>query len=123
MEHGRCASGSGLPAIRDIAHRMGAVLDAPMASVEIEQGRGTRFAGREGGDQIDYLVGRLADFGHGAGELRDLRDKGPGRGKIGIHLGTDFDGVYFGASPSAVNRLGLQTACLRIGKIGRQIGI
>ena len=119
MEHGRCASGSGLPAIRDIAHRMGAVLDAPMASVEIEQGRGTRFAGREGGDQIDYLVGRLADFGHGAGELRDLRDKGPGRDKIGIPLGTDFDG----ASPSAVNCLGLQTACLRIGKIGCQIGI
>ena len=96
---------------------MGAVLDAPMPTIEVQQALRAGFGGSEGGDEIDDLPGGFVGFDDGASELSDLRDKGPGRGKIGIHLGTDLDG----ASPSAVNRLGLQIACLRIGKIGCQV--
>ena len=107
MERCPCVSGSGLPAIRDITHIMGAVLDAPMPTIEVQQALRAGFGRREGSDEIDDFRGGFARFGDGAGELCDLCDKGPGRGKIGIHLGTDFDGAYFGASPSAVNGLSL----------------
>ena len=81
----RCVSESGLPAIRDITHIVGAVLDAPMATIEVQQVLRTGFGGSQRGDEIDDLGAGLGCLGHGAGQLSDLRDTGPGRGQIGIH--------------------------------------
>ncbi len=107
----------------DLAHIMGAIFDAPMPTTLVQQAIWTGLGGREGGDKIDHLAGSLARFGHRASELSDLRDKRPGRSQIGIHLGTDLDGAHLEASPSAVYRLRLEIACLRIGEIGRQVRI
>ena len=68
----------------DIAHIMGTILDAPMPPIEVQQALRAGFGRREGGDEIDDFRGGFARFGDGAGELRDLRNKGPGQGKIGI---------------------------------------
>jgi hypothetical protein len=57
--------------------------DAPMATIEVQQVVRTGFGGSQGGDEIDDLGGGFARCGHGADELSDLRDKGPGRGKNG----------------------------------------
>ena len=107
----------------DIAHIMGAIFDAPMPTLEVQQAIGTGLGGREGGDKIDHLAGSFTRCGHRASELSDLRDKRPGRSQIGIHLVTSLDGAHLEASPSAVHRLRLQIACLRIGEIGRQVRI
>ena len=102
---------------------MGAVLDAPVPAVEVQQALWTGLGRREGSDEIDYLGGDFAGFGHGAGELRNLFDKRPAGSEIGVHLGTHLDGAHLEASPSAVNRLSLQVARLRIGKIGGQVRV
>src|SRR5215470_4056264 len=74
----------------DIAHRMGTVCDAPMAAIELQQALGTSLGGGEGGDEINHLRGGCAGFGHAAGELSDLGDKGPVRSQIGVHLVTSL---------------------------------
>ncbi len=107
----------------DIAHIMGAVFDAPMASVEFQQACRTRLGGRKGGDEIDDLSRGVARFGHGAGELGHLRQMRPGGRQIGIHLATGLDGAHLGASPSPVNGLGLQIAGVGIRKVGLQVGV
>ncbi len=97
----------------DITHIMGSILDTPMPTIEVQQALWTGLGGGEGGDEINDLGGDFARLGHGASELSDLRDKGPGWGKIGIHLGTDLDGASFGASPSAVKTVSAPNACMR----------
>lgn len=52
MERCRCVSGSGLRAIRDITHIMGAVLDAQMSTIEVQQVLRTGFGGSQGGDEM-----------------------------------------------------------------------
>ena len=54
VEHCRCASETDPPAIRDIAHIMGAILDAPMSAVELQQALGLAWRER-GRDEIDHL--------------------------------------------------------------------
>src|SRR5260370_14940177 len=94
-----------------------------MPTTLVQQAIWTGLGGREDGDKIERFAGSLARFGHRASEWRDLRDKRPGRSQIGMHLGTDLDGAHLEASPSAVYRLRLEIACLRIGEIGRQVRI
>src|SRR5258708_18639315 len=107
----------------DIAYILRAVLDAPMPAIEVQQALWTGLARSKSGDKIDHLAGSLAGFGHGAGELSDLRDKGPARSEMGIHLGTHLDGAHLEASLSTVNSLRLQVARLRVRKIGRQVRV
>jgi hypothetical protein len=62
---------------------MGAVLDAPMATIEVQQVVRTGFGGSQGGDEIDDLGGGFARCGHGADELSDLCDKGQDGARMG----------------------------------------
>ena len=89
----------------------------------LQQAFRTCLGGREGRDEIDDLRRGFARFGHRAGKLGDLRDKGPARSEIGVHLGTDLEGTYLAASPTPIDGLGLQIVCLRVSKIGLQVGV
>ena len=106
----------------DIAHIVRTFFNTPMPAVQGEQALRTSLGGREGGDEIDDLSGGLAGFRDAAGELGHLGDIRPAGGEIGSHLGTDLDRAHFEASASTVNRLRSHIVCLRIGKIGRQVG-
>src|SRR5260370_42203568 len=70
----------------DLAHRMGAIFDAPMPTTLVQQAIWTGLGGRGGVANIDHIAGSLSRFGYRASELRDLRDKRAGRDQIGMHL-------------------------------------
>jgi len=108
-------------ATADIAHRMGTAFDAPMPPVQLQQTFWTCFAGRKGRNERDDLGGSGPRVGHGGDKLSDVCHTRPTGSERGVHRGADVDRAHRGASTSAVNRLGVQVMCVRIGKGGRQI--
>src|SRR5437879_117913 len=62
----------------DVAHRVAAVLDAPVLAHEAQERRWVGSFRRQGGDEIDYFACRPPLGADAPGEPSDLRDVGPG---------------------------------------------
>src|SRR2546425_4006103 len=89
----------------DIAHIMETVLDAPMASRQIEETARTGLNGRQVSDEVNHLLGGLAGLAHSdrACQASHLTDQRPVGSQIVVHAATDLDRADFGAPTMAIN--------------------
>jgi len=109
-----------------IPHIMQAVLNAPMTTHQIEEVSRTGLDLGEVGDEVDYLLGRLAGLAHrhGARQASHLTHQRPSGSQIVVHATTDLDGAGLDASSMPIDGAVLlieRNDRVGIGEIGGQI--
>ncbi len=112
----------------DIAHIMRTILNAPMATPQLEEASRTGLDLSEVGDEIDHLLGDLAGLAHPdvAGQTSDLTHQWPGGSQVVIHATTDLDGAGLDPPSPPIDATLLLVGCndrVGITEIGGQIRI